>query len=115
MDFVSMVDTGMANTIYRRANREFIVVARGPTVGDLNAEYDEQNSFMLEIAIPHAGLTKQLGPAHLEVLEVLGVMEIPHRVGLGVPHPHRELVSGWSGIGQGRQGVYEKGSAVRLR
>ena len=115
MDFVSMVDTGMANTIYRRANREFIVVARGPTVGDLNAEDDEQNSFTLEIAIPHAGLTKQLGPAHLEVLEVLGVMEIPHRVGLGVPHPHRELVSGWSGIGQGRQGVYEKGSAVRLR
>ncbi len=101
-DLVSMVDAGMANAIDRRANREFVVIARGPTVGDLNAEDHEQNPFTLEIAIPHAGLTKQLGPAHLEELEVLGVMEIPHRVGLGVPDPHRKLMSGWGDVCQGR-------------
>ena len=69
-----------------------VVVVRGTLELAADVDDDQVMPRVLDLAIGEPALAKQLGPAHLEVDEVVRVMEQTHPVGLGVADADRQLV-----------------------
>ena len=72
---------------------EQIVVVRGPL--ELAADVDDHQEMagVFDLAIRDPALAEHLGPGHLEVDEVIRVVQEPHAVGLGVAHADRDVVA----------------------
>ena len=51
----------------------------------------KENPAILQVAIPDPTLTKQLGPSHLEILEVFRVVHITHRIAFSIPNAYLDL------------------------
>ena len=67
---------------------ELIVVATGVHVLARRFDDGQEDACRLQVAIRAAQRAQQIGPANLEPDEVVGVVDHPHLVGLGVSHAH---------------------------
>jgi len=71
-------------------DKHFVVVGRG-LEATVEIHHGEEDVAVFHVSIADAGLSEQFGSAHLEVFEKLGVVEIAHRVALGVANADGQI------------------------
>ena len=66
---------------------------RGDFVIAFHADHDEVQAVVLHLAIAAALGAEQFRAAHFEQVDVVSMMQIPHRIGFAVADPHRDVVA----------------------
>ena len=90
---VAMHDLDVRDPLDGRPERQEIVVVGGPLELAADLDHDQEMARVFDVAIGDAPLAQELGPAHLEVDDVVGVMQEAHAVGLGVADAKADLVT----------------------
>ena len=90
---VTVHDLDVRDPRHGRPDRQQVVVVRGPL--ELAADVDDHQEMaaVLDLAIRDPALAEHLGPGHLEVDEVVRVVQEPHAVGLGVADADGDFVA----------------------
>jgi hypothetical protein len=83
---------GLAQACELGAERQLVVEEGGLVVADESLHDDEAVALILQRFVGEAGGAQPLDAADLEVGEVVGVVDVPLSVGLGVTDPESGLV-----------------------
>jgi hypothetical protein len=83
---------GLACAYELGAERQLVVEEGGSAVADESLHDDEAVALLLQRFVGEAGGAQPLDATDLEVGEVVGVVDVPLRVGLGIADPESGLV-----------------------
>src|SRR6516162_7650016 len=73
--------------------RQEVIVAGGAAVAHLDTRQDEQKTLVFQIAVGDSLRAQQLGPALLEVHQVVRVVQETHAIRLGVADANGDLAA----------------------
>jgi hypothetical protein len=85
-----MVDADVGLLDDFRVQFEFVVVAGGTLEIDTDLRHGKQNVLFFEFAVTDPVEAEELGAAHFEEREVVGVMEVAHGVAFDIAHAEVE-------------------------
>ena len=100
-DLVLEAEGGFARLRKLGAERELVVEERSLAVADERLDDDDAVTFLLQFLIREAGGAEPLDATNLEVGEVVGVVDYPLRVGLGVADAEFRLVDYYRPLNSG--------------
>lgn len=90
--FVPVDDLDVGDAFNRRFQGQDIVVSGRPSVLATKVDDHQQKAGILDFPIGHSVRSQQFRTPFFEINEVVGVVEQPHPVGLGVSNPDLDLV-----------------------
>ena len=92
-DLVLVHDLDVSHLRDRRAHGQDVVVLRRPLELATDVDDHQEVTAVLDLAIRDAPLAEHLGPSHLEINEVIRMVQEPHAIRLGITHADRHLVA----------------------
>ena len=92
-DLVLVHDLDMGDPRYRGAHGQHVVVISGPLEFAADVDDHQEMSRVFDLAIGDPAVAEHLRPGHLEVDEVIRVVQEAHAVRLGIAHADRDLVA----------------------
>ena len=94
-EFVNMVDAGACGAVDARGQREQVIVVGGFSEFDLKPRDGEKLAGFFHVGVIVTLLAQKLCSALLEINQVLRVVQIAHRVALGIANPNLRVTFGW--------------------